>query len=123
MTSHDKFTIKTTLTEADVNGRDYITLDNEEEVGEHIVTHWHPMNIHKAISNKDGVELTIRDIDTKSDHKVNFRCNASYAGILQGHWRLNFIERRSLKAGDEIGFFWDPVLSMLCFSVLMKNYL
>lgn len=42
--------------------------------------------------------------------------------VFEGHWRLNFIERRSLGPGDQVGIYYDKTDSYeLCFSVLSRR--
>ncbi|KAK3210597.1 hypothetical protein Dsin_015303 [Dipteronia sinensis] len=114
------FTNKITLTEVDVQpGRDYVTL-NKEEVEEHIFIHWPDYIITSATI--DDIKIFIKDVDTKSNHEVNFRCYGD-ACIFQGLWGYNFIQRRSLRAGDQIGICYDLTFGVMCFSVLMRNYL
>ncbi|KAK4853848.1 hypothetical protein QYF36_015584 [Acer negundo] len=93
------FTIKITLTEADVQpGRNYVTL-NKEEFEEHIFTHWPNYMITSA--NIDDIKVLIRDVDTNSNHEVNFRCYGD-ACVFQGLWGYSFIQRRSLRAGTRL---------------------
>ncbi|TXG63596.1 hypothetical protein EZV62_010590 [Acer yangbiense] len=105
--------------EADVQpGRDYITL-NKVDVEEHIFKHESVrMMIERAIN--DDIRLLIKDVDTNSYHKVKFRYYRGFAFIIHGLWHLNFTERRSLKVGDEIGFYGDSNPNILRFSVMNK---
>ncbi|KAL5785916.1 hypothetical protein ACOSQ2_008308 [Xanthoceras sorbifolium] len=121
-TSVDRFTIKITLTEADVqSGRFYLAL-NTKEVEEHIFKHWREIVIKRATI--DDIKVTMEDVDTSSEHEVNFRCykhnNNKNSYSIQGLWRRNFIERRSLRTGDQIGIYCDPFSAKLCFSVLKR---
>ncbi|KAK3211184.1 hypothetical protein Dsin_015890 [Dipteronia sinensis] len=110
-TSHyHKFTIKKVLTQDDVQpGTDFITLINEDVVKQ-ICSYRSP-----------DIKLLIQDVDTNSDHEVYFHSYTRYAITFYGLWRSNFIDRRSLSAGDEIGFYYNPNSTKLCFSVLVGS--
>ena len=120
----NNFTIKKTLTEVDVQpGNDYIML-SKEEVEEHIFKYWSHENINTT--KFEGMNFFAKDVDTNTDHIVKLRY---YNGnpCTYGLSLVNFIERRSLRAGDMIGFYWNlnsisPV-SRLCFGVLMKKFI
>lgn len=111
----DKIKIK--LTAEDVSSERYFLDLEKGAVEEHIGKYWSPMIIKRATI--DDIKVLMKDLDTNTQHQVNFRYYKhldSY--FLQGHWRMNFIERRMLKAGDEIeiGFFSNQ----LCFCVLNR---
>lgn len=100
--------IKIKLTAEDVGGKRYYLDLKKAAVEEHIVKLWSPTVVKRATI--DDIEVLLRDLDTSSKHNVNFRYykhRDSY--FLQGLWRKNFIKRRSLKAGDEIGIGCDLV--------------
>ena len=111
---YHKCTIKMTLT-----GRDFITL-NKEEVEEHVLKH--PFRREMVKGAITGKKLVIEDVDTGTDHVVDIYYYLGYVYIIHDLFRSNFIERRSLVAGDEIGFYWDHASAKLCFSVLMRNF-
>ncbi|KAG4982612.1 hypothetical protein JHK87_027361 [Glycine soja] len=56
-----------------------------------------------------GVSVQIWDVDTKS--------------ILSGFQEMDFVARRGLRKGDEIGFQWNPFKNGFDFSVLQINYM
>lgn len=94
-----------------------------------------PVLTNDEISKLDsGVVIHFYDIDSDgiSDQKKNsdgidsslkmkrWASNGSY--VLIGNWNDDFIKRRNLKEGDEIGFQWDKYNQRFNFSVL-TNYL
>ena len=68
-----------------------------------------------------GTRIAIWDIDTKSLHYMMFKqwvSSGTYVFI--NNWMKDFIQRRGLKQGDEIGFLWDPYKNRFNFSVLVR---
>ncbi|XP_061338383.1 B3 domain-containing protein At2g33720-like [Gastrolobium bilobum] len=66
-----------------------------------------------------GVQVDIWDVDTASIHSLIFKkwvSSRSYVFI--GNWVKDFVSRRGLKKGDEIGLHWDPYKNRFNFSVL-----
>ncbi|KAJ6706468.1 TRANSCRIPTION FACTOR B3-DOMAIN FAMILY-RELATED [Salix purpurea] len=68
---------------------------------------------------RNGLKVWVRDIDTASMHQMVFkRWSSSKSYIFNDGWTKQFVRRRSLVEGDEIGLYWDSDQSMLHFSVL-----
>ncbi|KAG5249885.1 B3 domain-containing protein [Salix suchowensis] len=68
---------------------------------------------------RNGLKVWVRDIDTASMHQLVFkRWSTSKSYIFNDGWTKQFVRRRSLVEGDEIGLYWDSDLSILHFSVL-----
>jgi hypothetical protein len=68
-----------------------------------------------------GIQVRVWDNDTKSKHHLVFkhwRTSKSYVFI--GMWNQDFVIRRELKQGDEIGLYWDSNNFMFHFSVLQR---
>ncbi|XP_061351878.1 B3 domain-containing protein At2g33720-like [Gastrolobium bilobum] len=66
-----------------------------------------------------GVQVEIWDVNTTSIHSLIFKkwvSSRSYVFI--GNWVKDFVSRRGLKKGDEIGLHWDPYKNRFNFSVL-----
>ncbi|XP_061344183.1 putative B3 domain-containing protein At1g78640 [Gastrolobium bilobum] len=66
-----------------------------------------------------GVQVEIWDVDTASIHSLIFKkwvSSRSYVFI--GNWVKDFVSRRGLKKGDEIGLHWDVYKNLFNFSVL-----
>jgi hypothetical protein len=68
-----------------------------------------------------GVKFTVWDEDTRTRHQlVLMQWPRSKRYIFKTMWRRDFVKRRGLKTGDEIGFYWDSQNSMFHFSVLKR---
>ncbi|XP_010445078.1 PREDICTED: uncharacterized protein LOC104727693 [Camelina sativa] len=91
-----------------------LEFDNNNDIENHILR-----NLGKSIISrvkKDAIKIKIDDYDTGSQHDVifgyNHKSDVYYIGAL---WRLD-----ELAVGDEIGLFYDPISTNLCFSVLKQ---
>ncbi len=68
-----------------------------------------------------GVKFTVWDEDTKTMHQlVLMQRPRSKSYVFKTMWRGDFVKRRGLKPGDEIGFYWDSHNLMFHFSVLKR---
>ena len=75
----------------------------------------------KVEANGKGTQLVIWDVDTSSMHYLTFKLwISSRSYIFGGNWTRDFVKRRGLKKGDEIGFHWDPLKNCFDFSVLRR---
>jgi hypothetical protein len=83
-------------------------------VQEHILGLWDARRI------ASGIPVAVWDFDTKSEHELIFKYWPSGSGsyVLNRNWTEEFVKRRSLKKGDEIGLYWDPANSRFIFSLL-----
>ncbi|AES60116.1 putative DNA-binding pseudobarrel domain-containing protein [Medicago truncatula] len=69
-----------------------------------------------------GALVRIFDYDTESMHVlVHKRCVSSGNYGFFDNWFYDFVRRRGLKKGDEIGFHWDPYMKHFNFSVLFRT--
>ncbi|KAM7531294.1 hypothetical protein LguiB_034704 [Lonicera macranthoides] len=81
---------------------------------------WDPKTIKKIESGK-GEEFKVRDYDTETDHSLIFeKLLSSKSYVFNKNWSRDFMRRRELKEGDEIGMFWDKWNSRFGFSVLVR---
>lgn len=112
--------IKIKLITDDIGKGFYIEL-NKSDVEEHVVKHWNPTVVKRATI--DDIKVSMQDLDTNSEHEVNFRYYKHVGSyFLQGLWHRNFVDRRKLMAGDEIGIACIPGSShSLCFCVLKRS--
>ncbi|KAJ6694830.1 TRANSCRIPTION FACTOR B3-DOMAIN FAMILY-RELATED [Salix koriyanagi] len=70
---------------------------------------------------RNGLKVWVRDVDTASMHQLVFkRWSTSKSYIFNDGWTKQFVRRRSLVEGDEIGLYWDSEQSILHFSVLCR---
>ncbi|XP_027935597.1 B3 domain-containing protein At5g26805-like isoform X1 [Vigna unguiculata] len=66
-----------------------------------------------------GFDVEIWDVDTHTKHSLFFT-KKSHAYILVDNWINDFVHRRALHRGDEIGLCWDPTRKCFNFSVLRR---
>ncbi|KAJ1432374.1 DNA-binding barrel domain superfamily [Sesbania bispinosa] len=67
----------------------------------------------------NGTQVSIWDVDTNSVHSLLFkRWVSSRSYVFIGSWVQDFVIRRALKKGDEIGLHWDPYNNHFNFSIL-----
>lgn len=72
----------------------------------------------KILENEPGIKVTVYDHDTHSTHELRLVFRQTYR--LQTGWKDEFVLRRGLHKGDQIGLFWDRSDSKLHFSVLSR---
>ncbi|XP_028755812.1 B3 domain-containing protein At2g33720-like [Neltuma alba] len=73
------------------------------------------------LDSGDGAEIKFWDVDTMSLHTLVLKKWASTGSfVLIGKWNDDFVKRRNLKKGDEIGFQWDKFNRRFNFSVLHR---
>nr|POF14655.1 b3 domain-containing protein [Quercus suber] len=85
----------------------------------HILPQWDARRIEGI---KNGVRVAVWDCDTKSEHQLIFKqwpSNGCY--VLNEKWTTDFVWRRGLKKGDEIGLYWDQSNSRFNFSILKQT--
>lgn len=75
----------------------------------------------RAAETEEGTPVRLWDMDTKSMHQLVLkRWSSSKSYVLIGKWNQDFVRRRDLKKGDEIGFHWDPYNCAFNFCVLAR---
>ncbi|KAE9598708.1 hypothetical protein Lal_00022588 [Lupinus albus] len=68
-----------------------------------------------------GTPIRVWDVDTMSMHMLILKRWASFKNyVLIGKWNHEFVRRRELKKGDEIGLQWDSYRHCFNFSVLKR---
>nr|BAO96245.1 E1 protein [Lotus japonicus] len=73
----------------------------------------------RAAETEQGSQVRVWDVDTESMHQLVLkRWSSSKSYVLIGKWSQDFVRRRELKKGDEIGFYWDPYNCAFNFCVL-----
>ncbi|XP_027339089.1 B3 domain-containing protein At2g33720-like [Abrus precatorius] len=69
-----------------------------------------------------GTPIRVWDADTMTMHALILKRWASFQNfVLIGGWNRNFVKRRGLKKGDEIGLLWDSSTGCFHFSVLKRT--
>ena len=115
----DPWKIKKVLQESDLGGMSRLLLP--KGLAEDLVLPVLGADAQRNAENERGIEVSIWDVDTKSMHGLVFkRWGSSRCYVFIGNWVKDFVNRRSLKRGDEIGLHWNPFNSHFNFSVL-KN--
>ncbi|KAI4357580.1 hypothetical protein L6164_001519 [Bauhinia variegata] len=77
---------------------------------------------HRDIETEKGTPVRVWDVDTMSMHQLVLKKWTSFLSyVLIGNWGQDFVRRRRLKAGDEIGLHWNPYEHFFNFSVLKRT--
>ncbi|XP_028778109.1 B3 domain-containing protein At2g33720-like [Neltuma alba] len=120
----DPWEIKKVLTASDLGKLNRLLLSSDSMAG--LVNNNNNLHHHH---NNDEEELRIKgravkvwDVETKSMHQLILKQWASFKNYgLIGNWNQDFVKRRNLKKGDEIGLQWDPYNFCFNFSVLRRS--
>ncbi|KAF8027811.1 hypothetical protein BT93_E0670 [Corymbia citriodora subsp. variegata] len=115
----DPYKIKKKLMQSDLGhlsrlliGRDLVT--------SHFLR-WMSEETVRQVESGKGADVIVRDMDTGSEHRLVFVFWASSGSyVLKGGWIKEFVKRRGLAVGDDVGIYWDPSASKFHFSVLHK---
>lgn len=110
----DPWKIKKVLTESDISNMSRLLL-GKGLVKELVL----PVLGVDDVDDNGGIQVRVWDVDTHSMHSLTFKkwvTSKSY--VFMGTWRKDFVIRRGLKEGDEIGFHWDPYKNYFNFSLL-----
>ncbi|KAJ7943271.1 B3 domain-containing protein [Quillaja saponaria] len=72
--------------------------------------------------SENGTKIRFWDLDigSKEYELVLKRWPSSKSYVFIGNWNQDFVKRRELKKGDEIGLHWDPYHHRFNFSVLKR---
>ncbi|CAK8570572.1 unnamed protein product [Lathyrus sativus] len=70
---------------------------------------------------KEGVEVQVLDIDDNTLHSLNFKIwTSAQSYVFTKKWIKDFVRKRNLKKGDEIGLRWNEQNQQFEFSVLRR---
>ncbi|KAL4339515.1 hypothetical protein GQ457_08G002800 [Hibiscus cannabinus] len=83
----------------------------------HILPHW---DDERRAQIHTGVPVSVYDCDTNDEYAMDFKRWKNGAYVFIKKWIPNFVKRRDLKLGDEIGIYWDIHNSRFNFSVLTE---
>lgn len=86
-------------------------------VRKHVLTECEQKYIEDFIT-KYGVQEVVWDCDTKSEHQLIFKQRTNGSNV----FIEDFVIRRELKEGDEIGLFWDKSNSRFNFRILKRKF-
>ncbi|OMP02745.1 hypothetical protein COLO4_10852 [Corchorus olitorius] len=112
---NDPWCIKKKLCQSDISGGLSRLLLGSDCVESHILPFWNDDQIAKI---KEGLPVTVLDCNTMTEHEMVFKKWNNGANVLMKNWVNDFVKRRELKLGDEIGLFWDNHCSIFKFAVL-----
>ncbi|XWS33926.1 hypothetical protein CRYUN_Cryun22dG0124900 [Craigia yunnanensis] len=112
----DPWCIKKQLFESDLGNMSRLLLASEF-VESHVFPFWNADQLTKI---KEGLPVSVWDCDTKTEHELVFKQWNKGSHVLIKNWVKDFVKRRELKLGDEIGLYWDKCSSRFKFSVLNR---
>ncbi|KAL5813050.1 hypothetical protein ACOSQ3_028000 [Xanthoceras sorbifolium] len=114
----DPWTIKKRLTKSDLGGLSRLLI-RTSLVREHVFP-FMSTDAVQLVESGTGIIVCVWDHDTHSTHQLMFKkwSQSSKAYILSLAWTKDFVKRRDLKVGDQIGLFWDCHQLMFGFRVL-----
>ncbi|KAK4276338.1 hypothetical protein QN277_019299 [Acacia crassicarpa] len=78
-------------------------------------------NAERKAQTADGVKLWFWDVDTESSHELALKQESDGGYVITGNWNQEFIKRKNLKPGDEIGLQWDRYNGRFNFRLWVKN--
>lgn len=114
--NRDLWTIKKILAKTDVNpvaGRLVLPKSSFEP---YLKEHLSKEDFERLVSEDTGIMVNVYDHDTKTTHKLWLALRGNYH--LRRGWGKDFIERKKLREGQEIGLFWDSSEYRFHFSVI-----
>lgn len=115
----DPWKIKKTLTESDLGISSRLLLATDLVKSQ--ILPMLGLDHARATDSDEGTSVRVWDLDSKSmHHLVLKRWPSSKSYVFIGKWNQDFVRRRELKKGDEIGFQWDPYNSLFNFCVLKR---
>ncbi|KAK3430392.1 hypothetical protein EUGRSUZ_E01947 [Eucalyptus grandis] len=116
---NDPWMIMKELTESDLSHLSWLLLP-----GGCLKTHVFPQmdeEMLRKVKSKEGMQVVGIDVDTGWKHWFVFRCwGSSGSYVLNGGWTKEFVEKKRLKVGDEIGMVWFMSSRMFYFKVLHR---
>ncbi|KAK7363094.1 hypothetical protein VNO77_05223 [Canavalia gladiata] len=115
----DPWKIKKKLKESDIGNLSRLLLP-KELVEDLVLPVLSPEACREADTEK-GTQVMIWDLDTQSMNYLVFKFwTSSGSYVFIDGWTKNFVNRRALKKGDEIGLQWNPYNNCFNFSILFQ---
>ncbi|KAL3739256.1 hypothetical protein ACJRO7_020630 [Eucalyptus globulus] len=115
----DPYKIKKRLTQSDLGHLSRLLI-GRDFVKSHFLR-WMSEETVRQVESGRGADVIVRDMDTCSEHRLVFVFWASSGSyVLKGGWIKEFVKRRGLAAGDEVGIYWEPSASEFHFSLLHR---
>ncbi|KAI9122449.1 hypothetical protein K1719_006289 [Acacia pycnantha] len=126
----DPWKIKKFLTASDLGELNRLLLSSEDSTEDLVDTLVLRNNNNNSNSNDNEEKVFImgREVSVRYRYQVDAPADSKATGFLQdlvliGDWNQDFVKRRSLNKGDEIGLQWDPNNFCFNFSVLKRSLL
>ncbi|KAL4339402.1 hypothetical protein GQ457_08G000610 [Hibiscus cannabinus] len=113
---HDPWCIKKKIVTSDLSDMSRLLLA-KKLAESHILPHW---DDERRAQIHTGVPVSVYDCDTNDEYAMDFKRWKNGAYVFIKKWIPNFVKRRDLKLGDEIGIYWDIHNSRFNFSVLNR---
>ncbi|XP_058784378.1 putative B3 domain-containing protein At1g78640 [Vicia villosa] len=112
----DPWMIKKVLTKSDLDDNCRLLLNRD------LAKKWVVPVVDKAKAANEGVEVEVFDVDTGFPLSLTFKIRPSNdSHVFNNTWITDFVDRRSLKKGDEIGLKWNEEKKRFDFSVLHRS--
>ncbi|XP_010541756.1 PREDICTED: B3 domain-containing protein At2g33720-like [Tarenaya hassleriana] len=114
----DPWKIKKHLTKSDIGSQCRLLLPTKSAMV-HILPY---LTAHEAALLEQGGEISVKvlDLDIEQTHRLVLKRWVTRSYVFIGNWYKEFVRRRNLREGDEIGAFWDPYSSRLIFCILAR---
>ncbi|XP_025015486.1 B3 domain-containing protein At2g33720 [Ricinus communis] len=78
-------------------------------------------DVAENVNSNHGATVIFWDVDTATEHKLTLKKWISCESYMfKDGWTQEFVKRRNLKKGDEIGIFWDITSSRFNFAVIRR---
>ncbi|KAF6145686.1 hypothetical protein GIB67_002780 [Kingdonia uniflora] len=117
---HERFNIKKVLTASDVNTLSRFLI-RKADINTYILPGLSEEQ-RQQVESFEGLPVVVRDLDTNSEHQLRFKFSSkSHAYILISNWSEDFVRRRGLQEGNEVGMNWDGQRLRFSFSVLSRG--
>ncbi|XP_058198353.1 B3 domain-containing protein At2g33720-like [Rhododendron vialii] len=118
---YDPWTIRKTLFKSDVDGSSRLLL-GKDVVEKYVIPYIGPCWDREGCANDvvTGCKVSVFDIDTGTVHQLVLKRWSTESFVLTSNWVKEFVRRRALEKGNEIGLFWDPWNARFCFGLLRK---
>jgi hypothetical protein len=111
---NDPWRIKKVLTQTDLGSNCNILI--KRELANHLIV---PVLGGRQVCENRDVRVRVWDIDTNSFHSLVFTIRPSNnSHVFKDTWVKDFVIRRNLQIGDEIGILWDQYNQHFVFSVI-----
>ena len=115
----DPWKIKKVLKKSDIGGSTRLLLPMEAV--EEMILSVLGADARVKVASEGGIPVNFWDVNTESQHQLILKQWYSVESyVLIGSWNREFVKRRSLEIGDEIGLHWDPYKRRFNFSVLKR---